>query len=132
MQGDITCDLRPTPRHGAMRLGGPQYVYHAGPTSLAERDQDGTVHDLHQEARDPVIGFVDRLPRADVVPPAVGRAAHDRAAQFAAPKDAPAWRQASSIAYTVPSTLKSATARPRTVTTIPRPGDSWSRCATAT
>jgi hypothetical protein len=83
---DTTFDALHTPRHGATRVGGPQPVFHDCAAPLAERAQDGAVHDLHQAARDPVIRLVDRLPRADVVPPAVGRTAHNRAAPCSCPQ----------------------------------------------
>src|SRR6266705_960423 len=86
MPRDTTFDPLHTPTHDATRVGGPQPVFHDCAAPLAERDQDGAVHDLHQEARDPVIRLVDRLTRADVVPPAVGRTAHNRAAQCSCPQ----------------------------------------------
>ena len=58
----------------------PEPVFHACAAPLDERDQDSAVNDLHREARDPVIRLIERLTRTDVVPPAVGRTAYDRAA----------------------------------------------------
>jgi hypothetical protein len=65
--------------------GEAAHVCGAGPALLAQRDQNGTVDDLHGEAGDSVPRLVGRVPRADVVPLAVRRTAHQRPAQFASP-----------------------------------------------
>ena len=108
--------------HGVRQCPGiPEPVFHACAAPLDERDQDSAVNDLRPGSTEPVIRLISICPYKRRTA-SRGQDSVRSCRVIPLSPGTPHIRQASSIAYTVPSTLKRATARPRTVTAIPQPG----------